>query len=356
MKSLLFVILISIGIAANAQTYCTPSFTGCAFNNYISVVNVGGLSNTATGCTVSNYTNLTANISSGVLTPMTVTCAGWDGIAVFIDLNNDGDMVDPGELLYNHYQALTPPITYNFNIMVPAGTPGGNHRLRVMCGNGGSVSGNPNPCVGVQYGNYHDYTANIPPSLPNDAGVNNIVSPISDCDGSTQNVQVELQNFGINQITDVEVHWTVNNFVQPTYSHSALLDTVNGTGPNTAIVTLGSLTLAGSMNYDLVAWTEMPNNVVDAVPSNDTSLKSVVGYNFPVVNLGLDTSTCPNDLITLNAGGGRDSILWNTSDTTQTLLADSARIYIVDVWKNGCPGGDTINVSFFSCPSDFRFR
>ena len=40
-------------------------------------------------------------------------------------------------------------------------------------------------------------------------------------------------------------------------------------------------------------------------------------------------------------------VLWNTAATTQTIVADSARTYIVDVWKNGCRGGDTINVNFF---------
>ena len=36
--------------------------------------------------------------------------------------------------------------------------------------------------------------------------------------------------------------------------------------------------------------------------------------------------------------------------TPLIFLADSARTYIVDVWKNGCLGGDTINVSFFPAP------
>ena len=160
MKSLFTSLIILIGYVAAAQTYCSPTFTsGCIFNNYISAVSVGGLSNTATGCTVSNYTTMNTYLSSGVITPMTVTCAGWDGIAVFCDLNNDGDMTDAGELLYSFYQAATPPITYNFNITIPPGTVGGNHRFRIMAGNGGSASGTPDPCKTIAYGNFHDYTA-----------------------------------------------------------------------------------------------------------------------------------------------------------------------------------------------------
>lgn len=351
MKRILSILLFALSISANAQTYCSPSFTsGCIFNNYISAVSVGGMSNTATGCTVSNYTSMVANVTSGVATPMTITCAGWDGVVVWVDLNNDGDFTDANELLYNHYQAFTPPITYNFNITIPSGTPGGLHRMRVMCGNGGSASGSPDPCKTIAYGNFHDYTVNIPPSLPNDAGVSNIISPVSDCDGSVQNVQVEVKNFGVNQINNVEVHWKINGLPQPTYTYSSLLDTVGGTGPNTAVVTIGSITMQGGVTKNLAVWTELPNGMLDMVAANDSSLSSVTGYNFPTVDLGNDTSTCPNNLITLDAGSGRDSVIWGHGPKTQTVIANTSMTYMVDVWKNGCMGGDTINVTLFPAP------
>ncbi|MEQ9062733.1 MAG: GEVED domain-containing protein [Vicingaceae bacterium] len=154
-----------------AQTYCTPSFSsGCTFNNYISSVSVGGMSNTASGCTVSNYTNKVATMDAGDTIPMTVTTAGWDGIAIYVDLNNDGDMTDAGEMLYVKYTANQPPITYNFNITIPASTSPGNHRFRVNCGNGGSVGGG-NPCVSAAYGNFHDYTLSVNNNCPSDSNL-----------------------------------------------------------------------------------------------------------------------------------------------------------------------------------------
>lgn len=155
--------------STRSQTYCAPSFSsGCAFNNYISSVNVGGMTNSASGCTQSNYLNKIATINAGDTISMTVVTAGWDGVNIYVDLNNDGDFVDSNENLYRHYKANTPPITYTFDITVPINALPGNHRFRVICGNGGSVSGNTNPCVSTGYGNYHDYTMKIVNNCPGD--------------------------------------------------------------------------------------------------------------------------------------------------------------------------------------------
>ena len=101
------------------------------------------------------------------------------------------------------------------------------------------------------------------------------------------------------------------------FSYNGFLDTLNGTGPSTANVVIGNMNLAGGNSYDIVAWTELPNNVVDTVDGNDTSDVSIQGYNFPTVDLGLDTTICPYDVITLDAGSGRDSVLWNTMESTR---------------------------------------
>ena len=186
-----FILLALVGMVNTvlAQTYCSPSFSsGCTFNNYISSVSVGGMSNSASGCTVSNYTNKVATMDAGDTIPMTVTMAGWDGIAVYVDLNNDGDMTDTNELLYVKYTANTPPITYNCNITITASTAPGNHRFRVNCGNGGSVGGG-NPCVSTSYGNFHDYTLYVNNNCPSDSNltVSNITSSSADFSWAARN-------------------------------------------------------------------------------------------------------------------------------------------------------------------------
>ena len=185
---------------------------------------------------------------------------------------------------------------------------------------------------------------------PNDAGVTDIIEPVSGCDGSSQNIKVEIENFGNNQINNVMIHHSINSIAQTPVLYSQTLDTANGTGPNTAIVTIGSITLTGGLSYNIVAWTELPNFITDTVNANDTSTVTIQGYNYPTVNLGADTTTCPNDPITLNAGTGRDSVRWSTNATTQTIVANTAQNYSVTVWKNGCSGTDNILISFFPAP------
>ncbi len=85
---------------------------------------------------------------------------------------------------------------------------------------------------------------------------------------------------------------------------------------------------------------------VDATTNGCTQRDSitVIINALPVVNLGPDTTLCPNTTITLNAGNPGATYVWNTGQTTQTISADSAFNYVVAVTLNGCPGGDSILV------------
>ncbi|MFH1320704.1 MAG: gliding motility-associated C-terminal domain-containing protein [Bacteroidota bacterium] len=64
-----------------------------------------------------------------------------------------------------------------------------------------------------------------------------------------------------------------------------------------------------------------------------------------LVNLGNDTSICVSDFFILDAENIGSTYLWSTGDTIQTIVADSAGIYFVEVFKNGCSGLDTISIS-----------
>jgi hypothetical protein len=90
--------------------------------------------------------------------------------------------------------------------------------------------------------------------------------------------------------------------------------------------------------------------------TNSDTMTSVV-YALPVVNLGLDATLCASDNTTLDAGAGMLDYLWNTGDTTQTLIADStymgigAAQYTVVVTSNeNCVNTDTIVLTFEAYP------
>src|SRR5690606_24402406 len=59
--------------------------------------------------------------------------------------------------------------------------------------------------------------------------------------------------------------------LQPSFWYVNTLDTVGGTLPISAQVTLGTVVLDPAVPVDIQAWTSLPNNVVDVVALNDTS-------------------------------------------------------------------------------------
>ena len=80
---------------------------------------------------------------------------------------------------------------------------------------------------------------------------------------------------------------------------------------------------------------------------SSTATQQVLVSAYPTVDLGNDTTTCPDNPITLDAGSGRDAILWSTNTTTRFQQATTAGTYSVTVTENGCDDQDTIVVSFF---------
>ena len=83
---------------------------------------------------------------------------------------------------------------------------------------------------------------------------------------------------------------------------------------------------------------------------SDTAEKDIFVSAYPTVSLGNDTTTCPGDPVTLDAGSGRDAILWSTSSTSRYLIASVPGTYSVNVTENGCDGQDTIVISFYPNP------
>jgi hypothetical protein len=74
-------------------------------------------------------------------------------------------------------------------------------------------------------------------------------------------------------------------------------------------------------------------------------------HPLPFINLSGDTAVC-SDNITLDAGPGFDSYLWNNSDITQTSYITSSGDYFVFVTDSfGCGNySDTINVELYPVP------
>ncbi|MDZ7849067.1 MAG: hypothetical protein U5L96_21410 [Owenweeksia sp.] len=111
--------------------------------------------------------------------------------------------------------------------------------------------------------------------VPNDAGVTSINRGPRSCAGS-QNISVDVTNFGDNQINSLLVNWSVNGVSQTAASMSGSLDTVGGTGGNSLQVNLGSFNFTAGNSYSFKIWTSQPNGAADTINFNDTLNHSMV--------------------------------------------------------------------------------
>lgn len=129
--------------------------------------------------------------------------------------------------------------------------------------------------------------------------------------------------------------------------------------PNDTICEGTAITLNGSGGINL-HWSDGISNGISFTPTNtnlyylsgennfgcEDSIEVIVSVNpNPIVNLGSDITT--STTITLDAGNVGSSYIWNTLETTQTIIVDSTNSYFVTVMdENGCVDSDTIVVTF----------
>lgn len=99
----------------------------------------------------------------------------------------------------------------------------------------------------------------------NDAALTHIAQPtLNPCAGDNP-VNVILKNSGSDSLRTIQIHWTINNAVQPVYNWTGSLAT-----GDTANITLGTYTFAALDSIRLKAWAILPNGVQDPYPSHDT--------------------------------------------------------------------------------------
>lgn len=124
-------------------------------------------------------------------------------------------------------------------------------------------------------GGLADFGFTLDPLSTNDAGVVRIDSPITFCAGATKDIYATIRNMGMNQITSVNVNWSVDGVLRTPIPYTSLLDTTNGLGSNTALINLGSVAFPTTAGKAIKVWTSSPNGVLDTVPKNDTAKKTL---------------------------------------------------------------------------------
>ncbi|MFY7885570.1 MAG: beta strand repeat-containing protein, partial [Dolichospermum sp.] len=164
------------GVRIIRAPYCTAGATSTA-DEEIWNVTFGTLNNTTTctsvggpGSTNSMYNNYTAlpapNIPAGLAMPMSILGGSCGGnypsrVSVYIDINQDGDFLDAGELV------LSPPSATSSNsvgtlftgtVTLPCSSNVGLTRMRVIYN---EITGITPSCGTFTWGEVEDYTINI---------------------------------------------------------------------------------------------------------------------------------------------------------------------------------------------------
>lgn len=221
-------LLLMLPFYSGAQ-YCTPTFsTGCTFGDQIGNVSVGTINNPST-CSAASYGDFLAQ-STGMARTVSYQVSvlngygGGEGIAIFIDWNQDQDFTDPGEFFGNNN--ITPGNgTEVINVTVPNTAVLGPTRMRVMINWNATITSTSSPCGGWSYGEAEDYTINVlpAPTCPQPTQLAVVTATTSTADltwtvnGSETQWQIKYGPVGFNpQNTGTAVISNTNPSVNPT--------------------------------------------------------------------------------------------------------------------------------------------
>jgi gliding motility-associated-like protein len=172
----LFLLFLALGSVAYGQTYCTTGlyFFSCTSGDFIqSFSTTGGstnITNNNTGCsnTASNYTyfsSMTHSAIQGTVVNFSFTNnPTWSqGYKIWVDYNNNGSFMDPGEQVYASAGNIAAGSTVTGNFTVPITTVPGTLRMRIRCA---FVTTAFTDCSNEDFGEVEDYNLFVIAAIP----------------------------------------------------------------------------------------------------------------------------------------------------------------------------------------------
>lgn len=196
----------------------------------------------------------------------------------------------------------------------------------------------------------------IAPEKWNNAGVSALQSPIGNFCSGYRTVSAQIRNYGLNDIANVEVHWTINGIPQIPVMYNNIIDGTQTSNNNVANITLGTIYFDYATPSEIKIWTTLPNNVIDRNNADDTLTIIVQPSTTLSFNLGADTSLCEGHTWSLSADLSNATYftyLWDNNDTTAIRNINSSGTYwvIKTDTRSGCSALDSIVVSYYPSPS-----
>jgi hypothetical protein len=343
-------LLVNVGMSASC--YCTSFATQTADEEItnVTIENVNNTSNCSTvapgpGSILARYSNFSSGpgapaaiqLTQGYTSNLSVTVGSCgasnftSGLAIFIDLNQDGDFVDAGEKVYSNGAAsninCVPATIVTGTFTTPLSATVGTTYMRIIDAEG--YAGNIiTPCLNTYgYGETEDYLVTILPAPPFDMGATALVAPANTgCYSGTETVTVTIKNYS-NTLIDFSVNpVTVNASVTGPNAMSFTPVIVN-TGTlaplattNVVITTTYNMTAAGTYVFSAsTAITGDGNAGNDAMTS---ASRLVSGGTFVAAGNGQVCAGSPVDLLATNMTNG-GTVQWeeSTDNITWTPIA-----------------------------------
>ncbi|MCF8294785.1 MAG: right-handed parallel beta-helix repeat-containing protein, partial [Bacteroidales bacterium] len=267
------------GQKASAQ-YCQPSFTyGCTSGDGFTYFGLGTINQTITcAAYVNDFTSQSTLVVPGIAQTISII-AGYSNtyMIVWVDLNNNQTFESTEALSTGLCSAAG--TTYTFSLTVPAGTPGGPKRMRVL-GNWNSAPATTGACASYSYGNSSDFTLMVASSDPCDLMAQSWDEPfLSSSDLTTaETVKVSVYNMGSAAQSGFSVAYSIDGGLN--YVTELVSATVQ---PYTTYQHTFSATanLAAAGAYDVMVKVELAcdtvsvaNNTYSAVLTNTLSVNS----------------------------------------------------------------------------------
>lgn len=170
----------------------------------------------------------------------------------------------------------------------------------------------------------------IAPVGNNNARMFAILTPTGNVCTGAQPVSVMVGNAGVNNITSMQVNWSLNGVTQTPFSYSTpanptLVPMTSTTGQFSATITIGNANLVSGANTIRV-WTSLPNGLPDSQPGNDTAQIVITPATFALTTA--NDTVCLGATLALNlmpaSPYANNSLQWESSTNGGTTWTTAA--------------------------------
>lgn len=170
----------------------------------------------------------------------------------------------------------------------------------------------------------------IAPIGNNNARMFAILNPTGNVCTGAQPLQVIVGNAGVNNITNMQVNWSLNGVTQTPFSYATptyptLVPMTSTTGQFSDTITIGNANLIAGANTIRV-WTTLPNGQPDSYPSNDTAQIIITPATFTLTTA--NDTVCYGATLALNLSPttpyANNSLQWESSTNGGTTWTTAA--------------------------------